>query len=160
MKDFRHVCMIRPWFNAPVLSTSGIFNLLQWVGKQKQKVYHKPYQGIDHMQILRDPDVISYVVELVQNITKKNMRLSQRKAENLFRLEKNRKDKEKQRIFKTKANDIVMPRKWFDAIYANKEEFMEQQSNSRVNNQHPNSIQALLNEDYTETESWRRPTVY
>ncbi|XP_047497835.1 phospholipase A2 group XV-like [Penaeus chinensis] len=125
----------------------------RWVGKQKQKVYHKPYQGIDHMQILRDPNVISYVVELVQNITKKNMRLSRKKAKNLFQLEKNRKDKAEQRILKTEANDIIMPRKWFDAIYVNKEEYMEQRSNSRVNKQHPNSIQALLNEDYAVTES-------
>lgn len=126
---------------------------LEWVGKQKQKVYHKPYQGIDHMAILRDSDVISYVVELVQNITKKNMRLSQKKAENLNRLEKNRNDKAKQHILERNANDVIMPMKWFDAIYANKEEYMKQQSNSRVNNRHPNSVLALLDEDHIVTES-------
>lgn len=89
----------------------------------------------------------------MQNITKKNMRLSQKKAENLNRLEKNRNDKAKQHILERNANDVIMPMKWFDAIYANKEEYMKQQSNSRVNNRHPNSVLALLDEDHIVTES-------
>lgn len=32
-----------------------------WDGKQKQKVYPKPLSGINHMDILRHPDVLSYI---------------------------------------------------------------------------------------------------
>lgn len=109
------------------------------------------------MQVLRDPNVISYVVELVQNITKKNMRLSLKKTQNLARLEKNVDDKANKRVLKTKqANNIIMPNRWFDVVYAKKEEYMEQQSNSEANNLHPNSIQALLDEDQRMVGLWSR----
>ncbi|XP_045597361.2 lysosomal phospholipase A and acyltransferase isoform X3 [Procambarus clarkii] len=66
---------------------------LKWADKQKYKIHYKTFKGVDHMQILRDKGSISYVVELLSNITVKNERQAKMKMINLENLEK-RKDKE------------------------------------------------------------------
>ena len=34
---------------------------LNWQGKQKQKIYHNPIKGAEHMAILDNKDVIAYL---------------------------------------------------------------------------------------------------
>ncbi|XP_068241511.1 lysosomal phospholipase A and acyltransferase-like [Palaemon carinicauda] len=61
---------------------------LKWKDGQKQNVYHKALKGIDHMQILSAKESINYIVELVSNITDKNIAKAERKIKRLTRLEK------------------------------------------------------------------------
>ncbi|KAK0077115.1 hypothetical protein PV326_010270 [Microctonus aethiopoides] len=34
---------------------------LHWQGKQKQKIYHQPFSGVDHMEILRNATILDYI---------------------------------------------------------------------------------------------------
>ncbi|KAG7160321.1 Group XV phospholipase A2-like, partial [Homarus americanus] len=61
---------------------------LKWTNKQTKKIYYKTYKGVDHMGILRSKGSISYIVELLTNITNKNELLAKKKMDNLQKLEK------------------------------------------------------------------------
>lgn len=39
---------------------------LYWKDLQKQKIYHQPFPKVDHMEILRSKDVISYITEFMK----------------------------------------------------------------------------------------------
>lgn len=41
---------------------------LRWMKLQKQNVFHKPLFQVDHMSILRDQNVLSYIADLVNSI--------------------------------------------------------------------------------------------
>lgn len=34
---------------------------LHWQGKQKQRIYHQPFPGVNHMEILRNGSVLDYI---------------------------------------------------------------------------------------------------
>ena len=48
-----------------IQSLAGCSN---WQGKQKKKVYHKTFNNIDHMGVLYDQRVISYLVSLITKL--------------------------------------------------------------------------------------------
>ncbi|XP_046990636.1 phospholipase A2 group XV-like [Schistocerca americana] len=41
---------------------------LHWQGKQKQKVYHQTFPGVDHMNVLRDIRVLGYLKSLLNKL--------------------------------------------------------------------------------------------
>lgn len=41
---------------------------MRWEKKQKQKVYNRPLPKVDHMQILSDKNVLSYIQSLVNYV--------------------------------------------------------------------------------------------
>jgi len=45
----------------------SLHGCLRWTKKQKQKIYHQEFNGSDHMAILDNPDVISYIKRVVNS---------------------------------------------------------------------------------------------
>jgi lysophospholipase-3 len=41
---------------------------LNWQGKQKKNVYHQTFSSLDHMSILRDERVLTYIETLVTKL--------------------------------------------------------------------------------------------
>jgi lysophospholipase-3 len=41
---------------------------LNWQGKQEKKIYHQTFSSLDHMGILRDERVLSYLLSLITNL--------------------------------------------------------------------------------------------
>jgi lysophospholipase-3 len=41
---------------------------LNWQGKQKKNVYHETFSNLDHMGILRDKRVLSYIETLARKL--------------------------------------------------------------------------------------------
>ena len=41
---------------------------LHWQGKQKQKIYHKGFPGIDHMNILKNSSILDYIKKVLTRI--------------------------------------------------------------------------------------------
>ncbi|KAJ8686526.1 hypothetical protein QAD02_022320 [Eretmocerus hayati] len=38
----------------------------KWSGKQKQKIYHQPFSGVDHMKILSDQNILQYIYSVLR----------------------------------------------------------------------------------------------
>jgi len=38
----------------------------RWIGKQKQPIYNKELQGLDHIAILKSPVIAEYILELLK----------------------------------------------------------------------------------------------
>lgn len=38
---------------------------LRWQNKQSQKIYHVPMSQVDHMEILKHPNVLAYIQKVV-----------------------------------------------------------------------------------------------
>lgn len=50
----------------------SLASCLRWRDKQKQKVYYQPFSNMDHMQVLRDERVISYIVNFIIGFSRDN----------------------------------------------------------------------------------------
>lgn len=48
------------------VNSRSLTGCLHWQDKQKQKIYHQEFPGVDHMQILRNDGVLSYISNLLK----------------------------------------------------------------------------------------------
>lgn len=50
------------------VNIQSLAGCLNWQGRQKKKVYHQTYNSLDHMGILSDKRVLSYLVSVITKL--------------------------------------------------------------------------------------------
>lgn len=48
------------------VNSRSLEGCLHWQGKQKQKIYHEEFAAVDHMSILRDDNILSYISNVLK----------------------------------------------------------------------------------------------